>query len=51
MYNTIDFNIYLLSISTIFNNKVAIYLVNIKDLLIPSSFKKVNSIAYIKAGT
>ena len=46
-----DFNVYPLSMSTILDNRVAMYLVNIKDLLIPSLFKKANLIACVEAGT
>ena len=49
MYNTIDFNAYLLLRSTILNNRVAIHLVNNANLLVPGLFKPTRGVRTIEA--
>ena len=42
---------YLLSNSTILNNRVAIYLINSTKLLVPRSFKLVDRVEVVKVGS
>ena len=50
-YTIIDFNTYLLLESIIFNNRVVLYLVNNKELLVPGSFIKSKKLKCVEAGT
>ena len=50
-YTIIDFKTYLLLESIIFNNRVVLYLVNNKELLVLGSFIKSKKLKYIEVGT
>jgi hypothetical protein len=51
VYNTIDFSSYLLLDSTILDNRAATHLVNSAELLVPGSFRPLDSSKTIEAGT